>query len=91
MQDNVQKNNGGSKADIIKDDLASLKDDTMTLAQDIRGHGGAAVREGLDRLRSSGRDEFHRVEKYVSEKPGQSILLAFGAGLIASYILRSRR
>ena len=91
MQNPTIKSNGGSEIQTIKDDLSCLKDDTVTLARDIKGKGGRVARDGIDQLMTAGEDQFHRVEERVKERPGQSMLLAFAAGLFASYVLRPRR
>ena len=91
MQNNDIKSNGGSEIQTIRDDITALKEDTATLARDIKGKGGRIARDGIDELRAAGGREFHMVEERVRENPGQSVLLAFAAGLFASYLLGSRR
>lgn len=76
---------------MIKEDLASLKDDATALAHDIKGSGKALVRDGMDNLYEGYESQFQKVEERVRKKPGQSILLAFAAGLAASYVLGARR
>ena len=75
----------------IKEDLASLKDNATTLARDIKGSGKAIVKDGIDNLYGTYESQFQKVEERVKKKPGQSILLAFAAGLAASYVLGARR
>jgi ElaB/YqjD/DUF883 family membrane-anchored ribosome-binding protein len=91
MQNNTLKNTGGQEIQAIKDDLVNLKDDGLTLARNLKGNGESVAREGMDNLRAAGEREFRKIEKHVQDKPGQSILLAFAAGLVASYVLGSRR
>ncbi len=82
----------------IKSDLSALKEDAATtlrdaavLARDIKDSSGSIARQGVNQLKSVGQNEFHRMEERVREKPGQSVALAFCAGLIFSYVLGSRR
>ncbi|MGZ9097055.1 MAG: hypothetical protein ACXW30_02015 [Micavibrio sp.] len=85
------KNIGSSEIQDIKDDLQSLRSNVVTLAQDIKNGGGAVAREGVDHLKSIGQYEFQKVEDHVREKPGQSLALAFCAGLVFSYLIGGRR
>lgn len=82
----------------IKNDLNTLKEDAATalrdaavLAKNIKDGSGNIAREGVNQLKSAGQNEFHKMEAHVREKPGQSVALAFCAGLVFSYMLGSRR
>lgn len=82
----------------IKSDLSALKDDATTalrdaavLARDLKDSSGSIARQGVNQLKSVGQNEFHRMEERVRAKPGQSVALAFCAGLIFSYVLGHRR
>ena len=88
---NKGNGNGYPKTDAIKKDLTTLKDDTATLAKGITDKGQGVLRDGVDQLITAAEDEFQDLEKRVKEKPGQSILLAFAAGMFASFMLGSRR
>ena len=74
----------------IKEDLRSLKTNVITLAHDIRHGGKVVARDGIGHLRAASQSEFQRIEDHVREKPGQSIVLAFCAGLAFSVLLGSR-
>lgn len=81
----------------LKEDAASLKDNAIQLAQRVRDEGEQKVRqakdavsEGYERFKSSSADQLRDVEKRVKDKPLQSIAIAFGVGLIASYIFGRR-
>jgi hypothetical protein len=74
----------------IKEDLRSLKSNVITLANDIKHGGSVVARDGLGHLRAAGQSEFQRIEDHVREKPGQSMVLAFCAGLAFSVLLGSR-
>ncbi len=75
----------------IKEDLRSLKTNVVTLAHDIRDGGGAVAKDSLWHLRAAGQDEFRRMEERVREKPAQSVVIAFCAGLALSVFLGARR
>lgn len=76
---------------VLKDDAATTLQDAATLAKNLKNEGGAIARDGVKNLAAAGRNEFEKLEDRVREKPGQSVALAFCAGLIFSYILGSRR
>jgi ElaB/YqjD/DUF883 family membrane-anchored ribosome-binding protein len=91
MQNNEIKASAVSEIQTIREDIAALKADTAILARNIKDEGGRIARGGIDELRAAGGREFYKVEEHVRENPGQSVLLAFAAGLFASYLLGSRR
>ena len=89
-------NNAGLRD--IKNDLSVLTDDAKTtirdaatFAKNIKDESGNIARDGVKQLKTVGENEFHKMEERVREKPGQSVALAFCAGLVFSYILGSRR
>jgi hypothetical protein len=103
MQDNVLKNseasgkklvagiNGMKEVQTLKEDISNLKEDAVTLARDVKASGKSVAREGIDQIYAGCETEFHKLEDHVKAKPGQSMLLAFAAGLVASFILGGRR
>ncbi len=76
---------------VLKDDAATTLQDAAILAKNLKSEGGAIARDGVKNLAAVGRNEFEKLEDRVREKPGQSVALAFCAGLVFSYILGSRR
>lgn len=81
---------GSAEIQEIREDLRSLRTNVVTLAHDIRHGGGAVARDGLGQLRAASQSEFAKIEDHVREKPGQSMVLAFCAGLAFSAIFGSR-
>ena len=82
----------------IKDDLNTLKDDAAAtmhdaakFARNLKNESGHIARDSVEHLKSAGQTEFYKMEERVREKPGQSVALAFCAGLVFSYILGGRR
>ncbi|MGB4108027.1 MAG: hypothetical protein WBK55_09585 [Alphaproteobacteria bacterium] len=82
----------------IKDDLASLKDDVVSLTSHVKSNGGKHVDDAkrfagkqLEKARKAGENTLHKMEHRVTEKPGQALAIAFFAGLAASFLLGKRR
>jgi hypothetical protein len=97
MQNNNLRADGNSDIDAIKGDIASLKSDAITLKKDaanlaksLKDNGRSVAREGIDQLRTAGERQYKTLESRIVDEPGKSILIAFGAGLVASYLLKSR-
>lgn len=76
---------------VLKDDATATLKDAALLAQSLKNQGGNIARDGVSQLKAVGQDEFQRVEERIRSKPGQSVALAFCAGLVFSYLLGSRR
>lgn len=75
----------------LKSDAATTIRDAATFARNIKNESGTIMHDGVEYVKSAGQTEFHKMEERVREKPGQSVALAFCAGLVFSYILGSRR
>lgn len=81
----------------IKQDLDSLRSNVVNLTRHLK-HDGVEkaevvkerMRESFEELREKGKDGLHAVEDKVRENPRNSILLAFGAGVLANFLLRRR-
>ncbi len=89
-------NNAGFRE--VKSDLTTLKEDAATtihdaakFARNLKAESGNIARDGVEHLKTAGQSEFYKMEERVREKPGQSVALAFCAGLVFSYILGGRR
>lgn len=76
---------------VLKEDAAATIQDAAVLAKNLKHEGGAMARDGVKTLAAAGRNEFEKLEERVRDRPGQSVALAFCAGLVFSYILGSRR
>lgn len=81
----------------IREDLHSLKDNTVKLGRHLKedsveqaGEVGRSVQRQAHHLMENGEKNLKIVEKYIAEKPVQSIAIAFGAGLLASMLLGRR-
>jgi ElaB/YqjD/DUF883 family membrane-anchored ribosome-binding protein len=84
---------GNSTADLhaLKDDLTALKNDGANLVQHINENAANISREGMDKVITKADRGLHNVVEYIKTNPNQSMAIAFGAGLLASYYLASRR
>lgn len=79
----------------IKQDIDSLKSNVVELTKHMKSEGkvqasriGEVAMQQLEELKKSAQLEYLKAEKAVKAKPGQSIAIAFGAGLLASFLLR---
>lgn len=86
-----------SEIDDIKEDLNSLRTNVVELTKHVQENGAdraskissdAKVR--LKQLNKAGKKQVERMEGRVKEKPGQSVAIAFVAGLLTSALLARR-
>ena len=86
----------------IRNDLDSLKTNVVELTRHIQENGIGHVQDLTDEvtaqahkkaeaLRKSGKREFKKFESQVKSHPGQSVALAFAAGMAMSMIMGARR
>jgi ElaB/YqjD/DUF883 family membrane-anchored ribosome-binding protein len=78
----------------IKDDIHALQAHAFSLAHEIGDVGTDTAREavsyvndGIGTLRKSGAEVVGKAEKGIKARPGQSLAIAFGVGLLASFLL----
>jgi ElaB/YqjD/DUF883 family membrane-anchored ribosome-binding protein len=83
--------------DEIRKDLSSLQSDVALLAADVRKAGSdkanaaiGYVSEQIGTLKEAGTTTVGAVEERIKSKPGQSITIAFAAGLLISYLFGRR-
>lgn len=81
----------------LKDDARALRDDAHVLAKDVKeegkkyyAKGEQRVKEGIETAKERGQDSLSEITAFVQNNPGQSIAVAFAAGMFAS-LLFSRR
>lgn len=79
----------------IKQDIDSLKSNVVELTRHVQSEGrfqagkiSELAAQRLTDLKKSAQLEYLKVEKAVKAKPGQSVAIAFGAGLLVSFLLR---
>lgn len=88
---NFIKGNSTPDLHALKDDLTALKNDGANLVQHINENASNLSRDGMDKMMAKADRGLLSVVEYIKAKPNQSIAIAFGAGLVASYLLASRR
>lgn len=83
--------------DDIKSDLDSLRSNVVQLTRHLKHDGletaetvKERLKEGMEDLRAKGEESLQRVEDKVRDNPRNSVLLAFGAGILANMLLRRR-
>lgn len=81
----------------IREDLDSLKSNVVELTKHIGKDGADQTHElkkvlesRWSKMQTSGREQYKNIERRVKAKPGQSMAIAFAAGLAASLLLRRR-
>lgn len=82
----------------IRNDIESLKTNVVDLSRHIKEEGkiqaSRLTEVAMDRiadLRKNASVEYQKAERAVKAKPGQSIAIAFAAGLVASLLIRRGR
>lgn len=91
------KNHEYEEIEHIREDLDSLKNNVVELTKHLKQDSKAQSKEiskemktRLQMLQDQGRTHYKNVEKHVQDKPGQSIAIAFAAGLAASMLIGRR-
>ena len=82
----------------IRADLNSLKDNVLELSRHVKKNSSHHLEDAkhyaedqIDKVKRAGADALHKVEARAVENPGQTIAIAFVAGLAASFFLGRRR
>lgn len=75
----------------IKEDLESLKDNTVELAQHVKKDSVEQIEATTQTLKAYATQELAKAEKVVREKPVQSVAIAFAGGLLASALIKRGR
>lgn len=88
---NFIKGNSTPDLHALKDDLTALKNDGANLVQHINENASNLSRDGMDKMMAKADRGLHSMVEHIKAKPNQSIAIAFAAGLVASYLLASRR
>ncbi len=74
----------------IREDLRALKQDVVKLGSHVQSNSGQYVRDVKDYAWDKMERGMETVERRVQDKPGQTLLAAFAAGLFASFFFGRR-
>lgn len=77
-------------ADDLEENVVGLVQHAKDVSNDKAHQIADYVQERADNIRLSGTDALARVEDHIRTKPGQSVGIAFVAGILASFILSRR-
>jgi ElaB/YqjD/DUF883 family membrane-anchored ribosome-binding protein len=84
-------------AEHIKQDISSLKSNTVDLAKHVKEAGShkredmtEAASKRLKDLTAQGKEQLESLESKIKEKPLQSMAIAFIAGLVFDALLKRR-
>ena len=72
--------------DLLKSDLARIKDDLGMMAEHVTGRARAGASVARDHAQTRFNDYHDSVEQYIEEKPLTTVLAAFGIGLLLGKI-----
>ena len=86
-----------SDAEHIKQDISSLKSNTVDLAKHVKEAGShkreditEAASNSFKTLKAQGKEQLKSIESKIKEKPLQSMTIAFIAGLVFDALLKRR-
>lgn len=86
-----------SDAEHIKQDISSLKSNTVELAKHVKeasSHKTEDMREATSKrfkaLTAQGKEQLESLETQIKEKPLQSMAIAFIAGLVFNALLKRK-
>ena len=91
----IQKKTGKARDEIeeflqtISANTASTVGRISEAASDMACRAGETIREGYDYARDASRDGIKAASQTVQHRPGESMLLAIGVGVVAGLILGS--
>jgi uncharacterized protein YjbJ (UPF0337 family) len=91
----IQKKTGKAREE-IEEFLQTISDNTTSTvgrmseaANDMASRAGETIREGYDYARDASRDGIKAATETVQHRPGESMLLAMGVGVVAGLIIGS--
>ena len=76
--------------DAIKDDIAALKNDLREIAASYVSHGRDSARAMRDNVQHRVDSSLSAVEEAIEQRPISSMLLIFGAGVLAGMLVRRK-
>lgn len=76
--------------DAIKENVIGLAHNLKDVSNDKAQLAVEYMQESAENLKVSGMDSMAKIEKHIKSNPGQSVGIAFVAGIVASYFLGRR-
>lgn len=86
----MSKNDPAVDIETIKADIATLRDDLGSMTSDAMRNGVKSIRTASKLAKDKAASAVEQMQTFVEERPMTSILMAFGAGVIASHLLRRK-
>jgi ElaB/YqjD/DUF883 family membrane-anchored ribosome-binding protein len=86
----AEKASNGSFPDAIRENVVGLAHNLKDAGNDTAHMALEFVQESAQGLKTSGTDTLARIEKRIHAKPGQSVAIAFAAGIVASFLFGRR-
>lgn len=74
----------------VKENIVGLAQHAKDVGSDTAHQASDYMRTQAENLKISGADVLYRVENRIRTRPGQSVGIAFAAGILASILLRRR-
>lgn len=81
----------------IREDISSLKSNVVALTRHLKKSGEHQLtnleqraEDKLKDVRENAYESVRKLEGHVRERPGQSVTMAFCAGILASYLMGRR-
>lgn len=87
----TQAKTSTSSLNDVKNDIATLRKDVASLSKSVGNDIKNNVKNNATHLREVGTEKYEQFEDKVREKPAVSLGLAFGAGLLVSALIKSRK
>ena len=82
----------------VSSGVQDSKENVLGMARNIRDTSAEKAHDATDYIRNqisdlkeTGADTLAKIEKRIKSKPGQSVAIAFTAGLLASFLLGRRK
>lgn len=76
--------------EILKADLAKIKDDLASLAGSLVDRGRQSARAVRKTVEDKVSTSVDALESFVEERPLTTVMLAFGAGIVTAMLLRRK-
>ena len=83
-----------NEIDDIREDLSSLKENTIELTKHVHkdaknqvGEMQSMAEDSIDNMAKAGKQRYKGLMRHVKDNPERSVALAFAGGLLVSYLM----